>query len=337
MYRTTLYALLLLGLLAGGCLPDPFELKQHITLNPDGSGKAKFDLHVVGSPQEVDVPGLKKAVHKAAQDFVAECEGVDAFADLRYELSKDARVHITGTIYFRDISDFTLGSDLSPTAEWVKTEDGGRMLRVTGLTTMGDDCENDPSTRPAREHKPTDREIASELLAARMVCQQKRPLLIAIAAAVNFDVTYHLPGKLRQLGAFQQAGPRQVRLAFGGQEAIKRLDSFVKTGKLPARAVRAGKKPLDTEQLEGLLYFGKPGRPEVTVAGPFKPLFDYEAEASKAKKAMPAMFRKLRIDPEAEPSTRPRETTGIRLSFPMFSPTTRPAKQADPPASPKRR
>ena len=114
MYRKTLYALLSLGLLAGGCLPDPFELKQQITLNPDGSGKAKFDLHVVGSPQEVDVPGLEKAVHEAAQDFVAECEGVDAFADLRYELSEDARVHITGTIYFRDISDLTLGlSDMS--------------------------------------------------------------------------------------------------------------------------------------------------------------------------------------------------------------------------------
>jgi len=336
MYRTTLYALLLLALLAGGCLPDPFELKQHITLNPDGSGKAKFDLHIVCSPQEADVPGLEKAVHKAAQDFVAGCSGVDAFADLRYELSKDARVHITGTIYFKDLSDFTLGSDVVPAGKWVKTEDGGRMLSALESPVFGDDCGHDPPTRPAREGKPTDREIASELLAARMVSQQGRPLFVGLAAAASFDVTYHLPGKLRRLGAFRQAGPGQVRLAFGGQETVKRFDSFLKTGKLPARPVWARKKPLRSGELTTLLYFGKAGRPEVTVAGPFRPLFDYQAEVRKAKQAMPAMFKKLRIDPEAEPSSRPSETTGIRLSFPMFSPTTRPAKQADPPAPGKR-
>ena len=96
-------------------------------------------------------------------------------------------------------------------------------------------------------------------------------------------------------------------------------------------------EPIISAELEGLLYFGKAGRPEVTVAGPFKPLFDYPAEVKKAKRAMPAMFRKLRIDPEAEPSTRPREASGIRLTFPAWPPTTRPAKQADPPAPGKGR
>jgi len=328
MYRTALYALLLLALLAGGCLPDPFELKQQITLNPDGSGKAKFDLHIVGFP-EAGVAGPEQAAHEAAHAFVAGCTGVDAFADLRYELSKDARVHITGTIYFKGLSDFALGLDVGPTGEWVKTDDGGGMLQVPFLGIGG---ENDPSTRPARERELTDRELASALLAARMACQAQRPLLVGLAAAIKFDVTYHLPGKLRQLGAFRQAGEGQVRLAFGGQETIKRFDSFLKTGKLPARAVWARKKPLESPELEGLLYFGKAGRPEVTVAGPFRPLFDYQAEVSKAKEAMPAMFRKLRIDPEAEPSSRPSDTTGIRLSLPVLFPTTRPAKQADPPA-----
>src|SRR5262245_43175313 len=105
-------AALLVCLTALGCV----EGEQTFTLNPDGSGKVKLDVMMptpadpfVGPPKKAD-GGAPEAtpdvlLRKSLKGLL-ETRSIDAWKDVTAEFTRDGRLKITGTAYFRNAEAF---------------------------------------------------------------------------------------------------------------------------------------------------------------------------------------------------------------------------------------
>jgi hypothetical protein len=100
-------------------------------------------------------------------------------------------------------------------------------------------------------------------------------------------------------------------MLFDGQKYMKGLGACLADDKMLAKMIRTGKYDADflTQQ-----WFGTKGfLLTATTKGDLKPLFDYKAEMSKAKAAMPAMLKKLAKDAAtSQPASAPSSQTERR-------------------------
>jgi len=296
---TLLTILLCLGLLATGC----FETVQTITLNPDGSGRIQFvvvrgvEFNPMGSEKKITDPD--KAARGTVEKMLADSKGVEAWSGVAYQILKDGRLRITGTGYFTDYN--ALGIEWNGMeAKWTKTADGMVLEakpQFGGSKGGPKKGKPKPKTQPA---KLTDAEVAKAVLAERMSYQAGRPLVLAMLGTAKHAATFNLPGKVTEAGVFKKTGRNQVRLSFTGRQIVNAMDKMVADDALMAKSIRAGKNPIKDspdEEMLSLLMFGTKGKMRVEVTGELEPLFDYKAVVAKVKKAMPAMFKALKIDP----------------------------------------
>jgi hypothetical protein len=288
-------ALLGLGLFVGGCL----EITESYTVNPDGTGKVVLDhLSPADSqfqPTNQPKPKPEEVIKKALQDQVNKSKGIEAWSELSCEITKDGRVHLHGVGYFPDVSKARVMSgsasnnDDSGGVKWDKDGDGVKLTFI---------MKNKEA--PAAGNPPpaalTDAELDEKIKQERVNYQQMKPLMNAFLGTLKISVTYVLPGKITEANILVPKD-NTATLSIEGKQIIEAMDRVNADDKLMREKLKGGKEAEDRMMNEQI--FGKKGEPFIKVAGPLKPLFDYKADAAKAKAAEAEMFKKLGITAKA--------------------------------------
>src|SRR4051812_48773441 len=89
-------------LLMSGCV----EVTQTFTLNPNGSGKVKYDLVMPAELGTFDLGDKKKEktpqelLQAALEKSLTKSKGVTAWKDVSIKWTDDGRLHFVGTAYF---------------------------------------------------------------------------------------------------------------------------------------------------------------------------------------------------------------------------------------------
>jgi hypothetical protein len=297
----------LLVLLAG-CI----EKTERITLNPDGSGKSEFDMILAGDPGRTSINGQEQPVaspQSQLKDVVKamlQSDDFDAWKDLKYEVTKDGRMHISGVAYFKDFNKratFMGGGMSTESAErWepIPNSPGGMRLSFD----IGNEQKGQPKGKS--EIPKSDAEIAEKITQAKMGWQQAKPMATAMLGSMKLDITYILPGKVTDAGAFQSV-PGGVRAVVDGTKMLAAMDKINTDDAALRAAILAGRNPLQdppADDQKGIVYLDKPGKPVATVEGATKPLFDYNAEVTAAKAALLETMKTLGMaDVPAEVNT----------------------------------
>jgi len=279
-----------LALAASGC----FEVKQVITLNPDGSGKMAMDMLTASQAAMMGGPAATADANVTARDaaakMVADTKGVDAWTDVKYEVAKDGRIHVSGTAYFPDFSKMKGESGSAMNLKW--TKDGSDMVLEAVMKE-----EPAGATEPAPKAL-SDEEVAKDLQKKRDDFQKQKPMAAAILGSLKMDTTVLLPGKLADVTVFEKVDNNGVRLAMDGKKILEAMEKVMADDKVMKDALKAGKDGPDTPAGQEIMQetlFGKKGPIRAKVTD-LKPLFDYKAEMEKAKAAQPAMIKKLGLD-----------------------------------------
>jgi hypothetical protein len=144
-------------------------------------------------------------------------------------------------------------------------------------------------------------------------------------SALKADLVFHVPGTLEDSRGFdQQTGG--VAYTVDGLKIVQSMDADVASNAFLTPMILAGKS-LNPKDALNQKVFALKGEVWARWKGPFRPRFDYAAEADAAKKAQPAMMVKLGLE-------KPR--TSSPSSAPTPTPIT-PAKPAPTETSPAKK
>jgi hypothetical protein len=285
-----------LALSAAGC----FETRQIVTLNPDGSGKVVMDtlmasqaMMMMAATSKESAPDPNEIARGMACGMVTRSTGIDAWSDVKYEVIKDGRVHITGTAYFPDYAKIRIEGPSIMQATWTKA-DNGMVLEVQMNAKGAGAAKADPPPKAL-----TDKEVEDLLKQKRQEWQVSRPMMGKIFDTLKMDTTFLLPGKVAEASIFEKADGG-VRLTIEGKKVMAAMDKVIGDDKLMTEAIRTGKDPVKdgpgASDAMGEMIFGGKGPIRAKVGGDLKPLFDYQAEVAKAKAAQPAMLKSLGVE-----------------------------------------
>lgn len=309
--------------LACGCV----ELRETITLNPDGRGKVVYDL--VRPPGELmlfaasedkkkkdspdkkkDPIGKREAVDTMKQAAVAkllEAKGVTAWKDVSAQFLPDGRLRLTGTAYFERLADLmaekegsTSSGPTSPVFRVTRPKKGE--LKVA-LRYEGDGAEHatgggkkDPRYDVA---KMTDKELNDYISAYRAVYQTAKPLYLAVLTDLKIETTLRLPGEVREVRGFKRDGDRAVSRVFVGRSALEELNAVMAQDDAALR--KKVRKAGTLDVLEEVIGLHRAlGDAEVTVHRLGGPQFDYDKEVREARAAYPALRKRLKLKPETK-------------------------------------
>ncbi|MHC4982419.1 MAG: hypothetical protein ACYTF6_04530 [Planctomycetota bacterium] len=304
---------LLLALLICGCLPIPsWEVQQAVTLNPDRSGKLTFDATTNYHPnpfqgEDLDIEeDPQRAAGETVERMIGrESGGIEAWAEMSYEIRKDGRIRIKGTAYFPDCRKLKAPWRLTR-LPWTKTPEG--MMLGADVKDILPQITERPAAGPPKtptERKLTDEEIQRRVLAKKMSYQQMRPLMAGILDGFNVETTFFLPGKTVEVSGFKKTPDGGLRITIEGRKLLEVFDKIVTSDELLAPGVEGEKgiwKSVAARKQAAEIMYGPDHSFRAKVTGDLKPLFDYKAEVEKARKAMPEMFKKLKINPELKAS-----------------------------------
>jgi len=290
-FNTVLAAVLAVAL--SGCL----DLDEEYTLNPDGSGKVKIRCALAPmrftnakkSPEEL----LKADV----RDTLEKCAGVDAWTDVTAVQRDDGKIAFTGTAYFRDFSKLRLNI-LGMTSSMSKTlvaRDGDAMT-----VTVTPEQREAP---PAEPVKLTEEQILAKMKQERAKYLQSKPMMETFLKEAKIATRFLLPGALGEVHNFKKVGDRAIEVRMEGASLLAAVDTLMKDDAFLRKSVESGRDldksgpPVDDGLVEKL--FGEKGPIRASTKGALAPLFDYEAEAGKAREGMPELLAKFGAAPAA--------------------------------------
>jgi hypothetical protein len=276
--------------LAAGCI----ETDQEFTLNPDGSGKVVYQ--VVTIPAQIGVAERPEPPEVTTKRSVVELlnrsRGVAAWSDVQYALRKDGRIWFKGTAYFDRFADLKLHLMKASSFVWARDDQGGMVLRMTPLR------RDDVILRPPP--KVSDAEVAERIKAQRQKWYQTKQTMGYAVAALKIQLTFHLPGDLREAANFTPMPDGSVTMKFEGEKMFHAMDELMADDAFMDKAVRGGVEVVQagpgTNEVINERVFGLKGPAFVRVAGDLKPLFDYRAEVAAAKRDYPAMMKRQGLD-----------------------------------------
>jgi hypothetical protein len=290
-----------------GCV----EGEQTFTINPDGSGKARFDV-VMAPPFELLADGgdKKKAEDKTVAELrleslkvLLETKGVDAWKDVTTEFAPDGRLKFSGTAYFKKLDDVEFknipflgpghaltGKPAGPLTLGKKPakKDGGGGPNLDLNPVAG-------GKTPEQLAKMTDAELDEYILKQRIEYQKFKPMLRMIMADAKVKTTYVLPGEPDKVVGFKREGPNSVSFVLDGNKILGAFDKVMTMDNKELRKIlRAGGEAAVLKEFAELDLEAA----TATVAKPGKPQFDYAAEVKAAKNAYPQLRKKLRLPKE---------------------------------------
>ena len=212
----TSLGLALAGLVASLSLCGCFKMKQHFTVNPDGSGKVTCEISIPGEPDAgKDLATLKEEARQRAAKIVSETQGVTAWKDVAFSADKDGTITCQGTAYFKDITKFKTAPGLFP-FRWKPGADGAVQLEFVV------DFDQEPAPKEAR--KLTEEEIKQKIADAKAQMMQE----LAMRADVRIEWTFTLPGPVVKSVNFQAVADKlnTVRLVLDGKKMVEFVKDF---------------------------------------------------------------------------------------------------------------
>jgi hypothetical protein len=297
-----------------GLLPGCVEMKQTITLNPDGKGKMKVEVLVPA--YDFDMGAMmggekkkKKTTDEILKDEVAglvkDSPGITAWKDVTASWSRDGRVNLVGTAYFERLEDLDQKkanqgpqdpskdkptTTFQPGFKAVIGKDG--TLKISGSNAgvkqgmkLGDkEKELDVS-------KLNDKELDDYLLQKRIEFQKGRPFMSMMFTDLKIESVINVTGDVGEVKGFKKVGPRSVQALIDGNAFMADVKKFILLDGPAIRKLAAAKKVKDYDALMNVdQYFGET---EVTVNKLGAPLFDYDKEVQAARAAYPALRKSL--------------------------------------------
>jgi hypothetical protein len=270
-----------------GCL----DLDEEYSINPDGSGKVKIKCALAPMRFSNAKKSPEELLKSDVRETLEKCGGVDAWTDVSAVLRDDGKIAFSGTAYFRDYSKLKL-SILGMTSSMSKTSvarDGDAMT-----VTVTPEQREAP---PADPVKLTEEQIKVKMKQERAKYLQSKPMMATFLAEAKIATRFLLPGALGEVHNFKKVGDRTVEIRMEGAALLAALDSLMKDDAFLRRCVESGREmdksgpPVDDVMMEKV--FGEKGPIKASTKGAMAPVFDYEAEAGKAREGMPDLLAKF--------------------------------------------
>jgi hypothetical protein len=283
--------------LSVGCV----EMKQTITLNPDGKGKVTYDMigPMAGGPTMPSPDGKEKTLDQKKMDELVKTltvgkDGIVAWKDVSAEWMADGKLHFVGTAYFENIE--KLGTENAETYSLKREKDA---LTLTVLPKK----KVDPIGAPPVPNKPmlpdlakmTDKELDEFILNERVKYQSNKGIMTAVLTDFKLSVVFNLPGDVSESKLFKKDGASKVSRELNGNDLLKKYNSFYADDNTAMKKKVKMANNLDFEKLFAdsteVLQEGA----QVTINKVGEPLFDFEKEVKEAKAAYPALRKKLNL------------------------------------------
>lgn len=277
---------LVLAVTLAGCL----DLGEEYTINPDGSGKVKVRCALTPMRFTTKKQSPEELLKSDVRDTLQKCGGVDAWSDVSAEQREDGKIEFRGTAYFRDFSKLEL-SILGMTSSMSKVtmaRDGDAMTFTLTPEQRGG--------APAEPPKLSEEQIQAKIKEERAKYLQAKPMMETFLKEAKISTRFNLPGALGNVRNFKKVGDRSIEIRMDGAAFLSAIDGIMKDDAFLRRSVESGRDldksgpPVDDSLIEKL--FGEKGSIQASTKGPLAPIFDYEAEAGKARDGMAALLEK---------------------------------------------
>jgi hypothetical protein len=278
--------------LASGCI----EMTQTITLNPDGRGKAKYDILMPGD-LDFNIGGaagktktIDEKKRESAAKFLTKTSGLTAWRDVSVKWAPDGRLHIVATGYFDKLDDLSRAGDNMPGLSFGVTHQDG-VMRIKGKPNTTSNDQKKPPVEPA---KMTDKELDHYILEQRISYQTGKPLLVAMLSDLKVKTVIRLPGETVELKGFKKDGEHAVTFTLDGNMMLTALKKFMAQDNAAMKKILKEGNQAKLVESFGLADLAM--EPEVAAKGG-KDLFDYTKEVEAARAAYPKLREQFHIDP----------------------------------------
>jgi len=286
MRRSAVALSALLALTLAGCL----DLDEEYSINPDGSGKVKLRCAVTPMRFTAAKKSPEELLKADVRETLEKCAGVDAWKDVTAVQRDDGKVEFSGTAYFKDFTKLKL-TVMGVSSSMLKTmvaRDGGA-LTVTVTPEQRD-------APPAEPVKLTEEQIQAKIKQERAKYLQSKPMIETFLKEAKVSTRFNLPGAVGEARCFKKVGPKSVEIRMDGAALLAAVDQLMKDDAFLRKSVESGHDidksgpPMDDVMFEKL--FGQKGPIKASTTGALAPVFDYEAEAAKARAGMAELTAK---------------------------------------------
>lgn len=303
------------GFFMTGCI----QMDQKTTINPDGSGKldikATLDLGpLMGLMQQQGGENAKAdPSHEMLVGILAQTKGIDVWKDAKSVKGADGKLTVTATGYFKDISKVQSGNPMSSLGGGGKSEmpemgqfksskdaDGNWILEVP-LDLGG---KKEAGEKPQPKEKMNDEEIEAKVEEMRQQFGAMKPMMEQMLGGMKIKNSIEVGGTIKDSGLFTKVDDKTASLELSFGKMFTAMEALIKDDAVAKKLAQAGgSNPMemlgseDPEMKEigkkmlGAMVGGK-GEPRIVVK-PGEPVFDYAAEAEKAKAGQSAELKKL--------------------------------------------
>jgi hypothetical protein len=287
-----------------GCI----EMDEEYTVNPDGSGKVvrQGTVDATGMMGGLGaLTGLKKPSAKEMEEvkkgfvggMLQNSSGIEVWKDVTAETLPDGRIKFKGTGYFKEISAVSSMAGNQPSSG-----EAGFTLSKGAKETLVLEMKDPGSSLPigkssSSNSKKSEKEIADQIKKGRDDWQAAKALMGSMFSKLKIKQTFHLPGKVTEVTNFKNEGGA-VTLSIEGDKLLQTIDGLFADDKFMRLQVEAESDPAAKQKLSELTMekmFGSKGPVRAVATGPHTALFDYQAEASEAKKSYPALLKQYEL------------------------------------------
>jgi hypothetical protein len=156
---------------------------------------------------------------------------------------------------------------------------------------------------PADPVKLTEEQIQAKIKQERTKYLQSKPMIATFLTEAKIATRFRLPGALGEVHNFKKTGDRTIEIRMEGAALLAAMDTLMKDDAFLRRSVESGRDidkhgpPVDDTLTEKM--FGEKGPIKASTKGALAPVFDYEAEAGKAREGMPELLAKFGAAPTA--------------------------------------
>ena len=283
MKRYGIAITLIVGLMTGAC-----NLRSNETyfLNPDGGGKVTLKttfLHVKIQTGET----IDDAAKRIVKSILTQSIGVDTWSNVEYSTGEDNSVNFKGTAYYTDFNKMIINNvTLFFKFKREETKNGYRLVFSSEekTTTPGDGAKADEVVKKKLSDWQTQKGMF------------QKPIEIS-----RIERTFKINAKSVEVSNMKLSGDKgkySVNIVFDGPKIFEAVDAFSSDEKAIRKGYLEGTNKYQNEIfMKSLNGNNKPVSTEVS--GP-EVVFDYAKEVEAAKKAYPAMYKKLDLEPESE-------------------------------------
>jgi hypothetical protein len=297
-------------------LTSCIEMEQEFILNPDGSGKIKItqafampDLGALGgeksSTDKKDNPMARKMIVS-----LLKAQGIDAWADVKYEVGSDGKTRAQATGYFPDVTKVRVEgmNDQGQQGSGItKNSDGHWVLDMQ--ENLGKLKEKSAEASTDKESAPTmtDEELAAQVKEQREQFEAQKGMMLGMLGTMKITTTLTGGGTiLEATGAFEKKSDQSASFSLTGEKMIEGMSRLMADEENLKNIIKSGKDPMQNADPSAIFSALGLAESSKIVLKPTAPAFDYAKETAAAKKNISPELKKLLEEAKTESAT---ETT----------------------------